>query len=452
MGIRSDSVEQSGLTRRRLAATAVVLALGAVAVLGLAASALAQHVDPRGSLPEPRSAAPTQVQAIGDTTVSRLVAVRVESGDPGPLKEAISRGFSVRTDTLPAFAYREAFSRELTLRVDASVAAVGTDAYSRPFALRSDTATTPFAYHDAFTRQLSVLTDTSSVTPVGKEAYSRPFALRSDTATTPFTLIEAFTRQVSILTDTTAVAPIGKEVLSRPFAVRTDTLGPFAYTEANSRALLAYRTSLGIPFAAACSNDSLKLHWSRTAGFNFYRVYLAASASAAAVFDSVSVGADTTAAFATGLTEGVRYFVRLGGSQDGGNTFVEFTAFNTGTLIDRTTPSVGIPELSLANLNDTVLRVGLSGSDNTGITAYRVQVFKDGVGGPLARDTMVVGASEVLVTVAQGAKYVARAQASDCAGNVTAFSAGSLPAVVPGLVTFNVDLSSLTSSTLPVKL
>lgn len=96
--------------------------------------------------------------AVGDTTVSRVFEVRVDTtiGVPFTYTEAHSRLLEARVDTLSgvAFAYHEAHSRPFEARVDtlAGVAFAYKEANSRLFELRHADAYAPFAYHEAYTR------------------------------------------------------------------------------------------------------------------------------------------------------------------------------------------------------------------------------------------------------------------------------------------------------------
>jgi len=100
--------------------------------------------------------------------------------------------------------------------------------------------------------------------------------------------------------------------------------------------------------------------------FNYYRLFVATGPNAAAIFDSVSVGPDTTALYPASLTEGVRYYARVAGSKDGGVTFADVSAFNAGTLIDRTAPNAtivsGPSDGSFIGATDTTFV--LSGTDS----------------------------------------------------------------------------------------
>lgn len=390
--------------RQRRAATKLI-ALAALLVLGPIGAALAQKAEgPPGSA-QNQPTAPSSTGAVGDTTVSRFVAVRVDTGGPGALSEAFSRPMSVRSDTLPAFAYTEAIGRPLTVRIDTAAAPLGLEVYSRPFAARSDTLTAPFSFTEAFTRQLSVLTDTSSTSALITEAYSRPFTVRSDTLTAPFSFTEAITR---------------------PFAVRSDTLGTlFAYAQAFTRQLSVLATRF-VPVAASCATNSISFHWASVPSFNFYRVYISTAPTNAAVIDSISVGSDTTATYATGLIDGVRYYARVAGSANGGATFDPFSVFNSGTLIDRTTPSASVPVLALTEPTSNTLHVGLSGSDLGTPLSFRLQVATDATFAVATVDTLLPGGvQETTIAVARGSTLYARCKVTDCAGNESTWSAAS---------------------------
>ena len=310
-----------------------------------------------------------------------------------------------------------------------SAQAGGDTSVSRLLTVRVDTLTAPFAYREAIGRQISLRADTSSGPLPIQEAFSRPLALRTDTLTAPFAYREAIGRQVSVLTDTTP-APSGKEAFSRLVAIRTDTLtAPFAYTEAHSRPFLVYRTSLGVPLAASCSKDSLIFYWTPTSDFNYYRLFVATGPNAAAIFDSVSVGPDTTALYPASLTEGVRYYARGAGSKDGGVTFADVSAFNAGTLIDRTAPNAtivsGPSDGSFIGATDTTFV--LSGTDS--LTAVAELEYSHRLDGGAWSAYSTVTSAPLAGLTAGPHQFEARVR--DCAGNED---------VTPASRSFTVDL------------
>ena len=258
--------------------------------------------------PEAPDAVGRLFAAFNDTLGSQIAA------------EAVSRLFAAYNDTLGASFMTDAASRLFAVSNDTLGASFSNDAASRLFAVSNDTLGTQIAT-DAVSRMFSALNDTSSSAVIVTDAVSRLFTAYNDTTPGPFAAGDAVSRLVTAYNDTVT------------------TTGP---TDAMSRLFAAFNSQLIAPRAASTVRDTIRFDWSPTSGFDSYRLYVATAASAGAIFDSVSVGSDTTAAYATGLADGVRYFARLGGSVDGGSSFTDFSPFNSGTLIDQTAPQTSV--------------------------------------------------------------------------------------------------------------
>ena len=126
--------------RRRGTLAAVASALALIATLALTPPAFAA------------------THAVGDTTVSRVFEVRVDTllGVAFVYPDAHSRPLETRVDTPfgVAFAYTDAHSRPFEARVDTllGVPFAQREANSRLVPVRHADAYAPFAYHEAYTR------------------------------------------------------------------------------------------------------------------------------------------------------------------------------------------------------------------------------------------------------------------------------------------------------------
>jgi hypothetical protein len=121
-------------------------------LLAFAASSVTTPCASAASRPGPGRTGSESALAVGDTIVSRMVAVRVDMGAVFAYRDAISREFQLRSESAAALAYHEAISREFQLRSDSVAAFAYTEAFSREFEVRHAAVYVPFAYHEAFSR------------------------------------------------------------------------------------------------------------------------------------------------------------------------------------------------------------------------------------------------------------------------------------------------------------
>jgi CARDB/Right handed beta helix region/Secretion system C-terminal sorting domain len=150
----------------------------------------------------------------------------------------------------------------------------------------------------------------------------------------------------------------------------------------------------------------------------------------------------TLTANPTGLAEGLHTFTIQ--AKDGSNNI---SSLARTFRVDVTQPLVNAPTTHVTDA--THIRVQCTATDLGGVTGYRVQVSADPAFGSIAADVNIDATGTYNFTGSPGLSYYARAQASDCAGNTTAFSGPSNVAILanlPNLVVTNVTAApSLTA-------
>jgi len=99
--------------------------------------------------------------------------------------------------------------------------------------------------------------------------------------------------------------------------------------------------------------------------------------------------------------------------------------------VDITTPVVNAPTTRV--IDNSHLSVQCSGTDVGGITGYRLQISTDPAFSTIAADVALSSAGSYTYAGTPGASYYARANASDCAGNTSAFSGPSNVATLANL-------------------
>ena len=178
------------------------------------------------------------------------------------------------------------------------------------------------------------------------------------------------------------------------------------------------------PAASACLNTtSAAFSWSATDAVTPQGQIVFAwqlDGGVATAFDP------TTSTTLSALGEGQHTFTIQ--SRDGSG---HVTSLARTFQVDVTTPFVNAPTTRV--LDSSKLRVQCSATDVGGVTGYRVQVSTDPAFGSVAADVSIGSTGLYDFTGTPGATYYARAQASDCAGNTTAFSGPSNPAVLANL-------------------
>ncbi|MGH7741838.1 MAG: CARDB domain-containing protein, partial [Candidatus Eiseniibacteriota bacterium] len=110
--------------------------------------------------------------------------------------------------------------------------------------------------------------------------------------------------------------------------------------------------------------------------------------------------------------------------------------------VDVTTPIENAPTTHVLDLSH--LRVQCSATDLGGVTGYHVQVSTDPAFGSVAADVNIDASGGYTFTGIPGSSYYARSQASDCAGNTTAFSGPSNIAILGNLP--NLIVSSVSAA------
>ncbi len=156
-------------------------------------------------------------------------------------------------------------------------------------------------------------------------------------------------------------------------------------------------------------------------------------------------GPDTSASF-TSLAEGLHTFTLQ--ARDGSG---HVTSVTRSFRVDVSAPVAAAPTTRV--LDSSRIRIQCTASDNSGVTGFRVQVSTDPAFGSLAADVQIGASGTHDFIGVPGSSYYARSQASDCAGNLTAFTGPSNVAILaslPNLVVTNVTAPPTATSGQPI--
>jgi len=136
-------------------------------------------------------------------------------------------------------------------------------------------------------------------------------------------------------------------------------------------------------------------------------------------------GPATDASF-TSLDEGLHTFTLQARDGSGHVTSVARTF-----RVDVSAPLASAPTTHV--LDAAKIRIQCTATDNSGVTGFRVQVSTDPAFGTVVADVQIGSGGTHDYIGVPGNSYYARAQASDCAGNLSAFTAPSNVAVLASL-------------------
>ena len=136
-------------------------------------------------------------------------------------------------------------------------------------------------------------------------------------------------------------------------------------------------------------------------------------------------GPATDASFTT-LAEGLHTFTLQARDGSGHVTSVSRTF-----RVDVSAPVAAAPTTRV--LDSSKIRVQCTATDNSGVTGFRVQVSTDPAFGSVAADVQIGSGGTYDYIGVPGSSYYARAQASDCAGNQSAFTEPSNVAILASL-------------------
>jgi hypothetical protein len=145
----------------------------------------------------------------------------------------------------------------------------------------------------------------------------------------------------------------------------------------------------------------------------------------------------TLSASPSGLAEGLHTFT-IEAKDGSGNISTLARTFR----VDMTLPLVNAPTTHVTDA--THIRVQCTATDLGGVTGFRVQVSADPAFGTIAADVNIDATGTYNFTGTPGLSYYARCQATDCAGNTTAFSGPSNVAILANLP--NLVVSSVSAA------
>jgi hypothetical protein len=190
--------------------------------------------------------------------------------------------------------------------------------------------------------------------------------------------------------------------------------------------------NLRIVDAADYASSELQFTWNNVNSDATYRLELATARDSNAVVQTFDLGPATSHTVdATTLQEEQAYYARVLGSTDGGATYEYRSGFTDGVTVDRTPPTVSRPVGQLTDQADVSFSV--TGSDNTSIGSYEVQISDDEAFGSVVKEARIEPGESVVYDGTRGTTYYARVRAVDAAGQESSYSEVSVGVTIPEL-------------------